>query len=221
MRVTTPLVPLLGLASALLLVACGGGGGVDDDVDLLVESVTLPSVAEFDGVVDVSGFLTFNPSACFSYTGDLEESYRPGYEGRQLYAFPLSPIPDGARIERAELQLHQRTVVGDPYGKNGVVVVDHVDYMPSPGPDSYDGQTLARAVGTLSTDEVLEVKTLDVTGCVTSCRDAAIGWAQFRLRFDSPVVLPILDHVNDYVRFTDAEGASAATRPQLVVWYQP
>lgn len=204
------------LLALLLLSACGGGGGGDSS-----QILTLESQADLDGVVDVSGFLSFDPRTSSGYTGDLEASFRPGYYGRQLFAFPLGTPADGIHVISATLRLYQGEVEGDPYGKNGVVVVDHVNYVPDPGADSYDGQTLERHIGTLSTNPFLEVKTVDVTEAVRADVAAGRTHAQFRLRFHNEIHLPIVDSVNDYVRFTDAEGRDSEPTPELVIRFNP
>jgi len=199
-----------------LLLACGGGGGGGGTTP----SLTIYSAAELDGTAYSSGNVVFSPSAAFMFTGDLEESYFPGYMGRQLYAFNVGGLPAGAGVVRAELHLNQFDVEGSPYAKLGNVVVDHVDYIPDPGPDSYDGQNLSRNIGTLSVSPATGARVLDVTTAVRDDLAAGRPWSQFRLRFYSPV-LPVIDLVNDYVRFVDGEALGGRERPSLVVEYQP
>jgi len=214
---------ILGICLLLVstLTACGGsGGGGVGVVGFDAETLVVPSHPDVDGVVDVSGFLAFRPAECFSYTGDLEASYRPGYYARQLFAFSLGGLPHGARILSAELRLYQASVEGSPYEKDGDVIVDHVNYVGDPGPETYDGQTLTRWVGTLSTDPTLEVKTLQFGDCLRADWAAGREWSQYRLRFHSDVIVPIIDHVNDYVRFTDGEGGAGGPGPVLVITSQ-
>ena len=212
------------LLALLTLTACGGGGGGGDgirrDLYFPAETAVLESDPNLDGVVDYGGYYEPRAEGWAAHTGDLEETIRPGYDSRQLYAFFLGPVPVGARVFRAELRLYQVEVEGNPYRKNGNVVVDHVDYVADPGLASYDHQDLERRIGTLSTNAFLEVKTLDVTDAVRADVEARRTWAQFRLRFWKEVHHPILDLVNDYVCFTDAEGLAGGPRPELVVTYQ-
>ena len=138
-------------------------------------------------------------------------------------AFSLQSIPSDARVLRAELRIYQAAVTGDPYGKLGNVVVDHVDYIGRAGIDSYDGQNLCPDVGVISTNAVLETKTLDVTNQVQE--DLAFGatWSQFRLRFWRPSILLLPDHENDCVYFSDAETSwprAYGEPPMLYVEYE-
>lgn len=206
---------------ALLLVlpaslACGGGGGGGG-----APSVTIYSAAALDGVAFSTGSVLFRPEESMALTGDLEESYFPGFRARQLYAFNLGTVPAGVTVTRAELHLYQSHAVGSPYDKNGDVIVDHVDYIPDPGPDSYDGQDLTRSIGTLSTSATIGRRVLDVTSAVRDDLTAGRPWSQFRLRFWSPIVLPLIDHANDYVRFVDGEAYGGYELPALVITYEP
>jgi hypothetical protein len=205
------------LGIALLLACCGGGGGGGGDEPLYTAFHAAP---EYDGVALSSGSVFFRPEEAFIFTGDLEGSYSPGYRGRQVFAFHLGTPPVGVRVLRAELRLYQAVVEGSPFEKNGDVVVDHVDYVRDPGPDTYDGQNLTRNVGTLSEGPALGLRTLDVTEAVRDDLAAGRPWSQFRTRFWQPIVLPILDHVNDYMRFTLAEGHPSGELPTLVVFYE-
>ena len=210
-RVLAGLVPAF-----LLLAACGGGGGGGDGTP----SVTLIAAPEYDGLASTTGMVSFRPETAAPTTGDLEATYGPGYETRQLFAFHLGPLPAGVRVVRAELRLWQGVVEGAPYEKNGNVIVDHVDYIPDPGPNTYDGQDLSRDIGTLSTSAALGLRTLVVTEAVRADLVAGRPWSQFRLRFWQPIVLPIIDHANDYVRFVTAEGRVAGDLPTLVIFHE-
>ena len=197
--------------------ACGGGGGDGPSTT----TVTLVADPAYDGRVS-SGFIAFSPTSAIPWTGDMGASFHPTYFSRQLYAFDLSPLPVGARIVRATLRIYQADTMGTPYVKNGDVVVDHVNYFPDPGPDSYDGQNLQRDIGTLSTSPSLGWRSLDVTGRVANDFEGGRLWSQYRLRFWAErVVAP--DDVNDCAYFSDAETSAIGVhgeQPQLVVEYE-
>ena len=206
----------LGAVSLLAAFACGGGGGPS------TTTVALYADPEMDGVVDVSGFIAFSPSRGVPTTGDYGASFRPDYFARQLYAFYLGPVPRSARIVRATLRIYQAHVVGEPYAKNGDVVVDLVDYFAEPGAESYDGQTLERDIGTLSTSPSLGWRSLDVTSQVAGNLAAGALWSQYRLRFWAFRSVPP-DDENDFVYFTDAEDSGVGWNgepPELVVEYE-
>ena len=215
----TPHPAQLALLTILVLaVACGGGGGGGDAEPL---SITVIAAPEYDGVTSSTGFIAFRPETSGGLTGDLEASFSPGFQMRQVFAFHLGGLPAGARVVRAELHLWQERAVGAPYDKNGNVIVDHVDYIPDPGPDTYDGQNLTRDIGTLSTSASIGRRSLDVTEAVRGDLTAGRPWSQFRLRFFSPIILPYIDHANDYVEFTDAEAYGGGEQPLLRVYYEP
>ena len=65
------------------------------------------------------------------------------------------------------------------------------------------------------------MKSVDVTSSVAADVAAGRAYSQYRLRFYQEVILPILDHENDFVRFIDGEGTGGSVAPRLVVRYQP
>jgi len=205
------------VAGVPALTGCGGGGGGAPETP----SLTVIAAPEYDGVTSSGGFIAFRPETSAGLTGDLEESFHPGYKMRQIFAFHVGALPAGARVVRAVLRLSQERVEGAPYDKNGDVVVDHVDYIPDPGPDTYDGQNLTRDVGTLSSSASLGRRSLDVTMAVRNDLSAGRPWSQFRLRFYTPLILPYIDHANDYVVFTDAESYGGGEKPMLQIFYEP
>jgi hypothetical protein len=206
------------VAAVPALTGCGGGGGGGGTE---VPSLTVIAAPEYDGVTSSGGFIAFRPEISSGLTGDLEDSFSPGFEMRQFFAFHLGALPAGARVVRAVLRLSQERVEGAPYDKNGNVVVDHVDYIPDPGPDTYDGQNLTRDIGTLSTSASLGRRSLVVTEAVRADLTAGRPWSQFHVRFYTPVILPYIDHVNDFVEFTDAEAYGGGEQPTLQIFYEP
>jgi hypothetical protein len=70
---------------------------------------------------------------------------------RGFLSFDLSEIPQGATIDNAELRFYQSEVNGDPYGKLGDLVLEHVNYGTSLGESAFgtpaiDSATLADRV---------------------------------------------------------------------------
>jgi hypothetical protein len=57
---------------------------------------------------------------------------------RGFMSFDLSAIPAGANVQTSELRFFQAKVGGDPYGKLGNLVLEHVDYGSSLDAAAYD-----------------------------------------------------------------------------------
>ena len=221
MRSTTYLLITTCLTAALFLSGCGGAASLLDDLaGTRSETIEVVSEPTLDGRVATSGFLSFSPSTSVAFTGDMGDTYAPTYRSRQIFAFSMAALPAGARITSATLRVHQSHSFGTPYPKLGNVVVDLVDYVGDPGPQTYDEQTLVRNIGTISTSPALGLRTLDVTGSVESVLVAGSAWSQFRLRFYTPG-FSIVDDINDYVRFADAEDSfDTHNPPTLIIEYE-
>jgi hypothetical protein len=178
---------------------------------------TIVSTASLDGWVQSDGFA--NADRGGPGTGDLDSRAAGGLGERQFYSFDLSSLPPTAQVTSAVVRLFQATVIGSPYGSLGNVVVDHLDYGTSLDGSDYNLAALLADVGTLSTDAVIQYKTLDVTARVQADRSAGRPRSQFRLRFS------IRDSnnngVDDDALFGDAELSCCLidSLPQLVVTY--
>ena len=120
-----------------------------------------------------------------------------------ILSFDITEIPEGATIEIAELNIYQRTVTGDPYGKLGNLIVDWIRGVSYEG--SLPGPGIGSNVGTLSTDADQEFKTLGIAGIVQQDLDAGRDIVQLRLRFeeDTTDIPGPTDHVNT-AAFDDA-----------------
>ena len=175
----------------------------------------LNSLAALDGSVNTLGFVAAQGGS--PATGD-SDFFMNGLSQRQLFSFDLSSLPAGARIESATLELYQSRVAGDPYGKLGNVIVDHLAYGSSLDASDYSGGTLQGAIGTLSTSPTVEYKSVDVTTAVEGDRGAGRTLAQFRLRFS--VRDSNQDRATDLAFFSDAELSNPGQPPQLTVRYR-
>jgi len=133
---------------------------------------------------------------------------------RGYVSFDLGSIPSGATITEATLRLYQKTVVGTPYSGNSVVV-DHVDYGSSLGPEDYALTPLASAIGTLTNNASIEWKDLGVTSYVKSDISASRTRSQFRIRF-----LTEATGTDAWARFESGDNyIGTGNLPQLVVKY--
>lgn len=207
------------LAVSLPLAACGAAGGMSTAGYMYA---SLPSEPTLDGRVGVGGHVDLDGDPFVAYTGDRGGDIAPSYVSRQIYAFDVSRIPSGATIVSATLRLYQAHVEGNPYVNLGDVVVDHVDYVGRVGPDTYDGQSIARNIGTLSDSATEGYKALDVTARVANDLAAGRTWSQYRLRFYTPG-FALYDDENDYANFVDGENDDwiADAPPLLEVSYLP
>jgi len=204
------------IAALLLFAACGGGGGGDGGDGLT--TLTIYADPDWDGHVTYLGFVGFSPSASFHCTGDRDATMHPGYSSRQLYAFHIGGL-EAARIVRVTLRLHQDRVQGNPYGKYGDVVIDHVEYIGATGLPTFNDQTLLRRFAVLSTSPNLGARTLNVTDQVVRNLGEAALYSQYRLRFWSEVA-GFSDDVDDFAQFAFSENPSQDKRPRLIVEYR-
>jgi hypothetical protein len=155
-----------------LLPACGGGdGGGDIVVNLL-------------GITPREGFLSSTggtATAVDPFVGDnLLDTALRGFR-----SFDITPLPAGANIVSAVLQVNRSSVLGSPYANLGNVPVDRVDQGPSLDASDFAAASLSFNIGTLSTSPALGLRQPDVTARLID--DLANGRlrSEYRLRFDS------------------------------------
>jgi hypothetical protein len=206
------------VALALGFSGCGGGGAdsggpTGPGPAPVPVTLTLSSEAARDGWAEYGDYGE-SSGAALGGTGDFIIGV---HTRRQFFSFDLGVLPAGATIQSATLRLYQVRTSGTPYATHGVVVVDHMDYGMLEGSD-FDLPPLVANAGTLSTDAVLEWKTLDVTALVQSDRAARSDRTQVRLRW-SPSENDH-DAIDDEAHFVDAEDITGSGfPPQLVLTY--
>ncbi|HSW51601.1 MAG TPA: hypothetical protein VLG93_00090 [Sulfuricaulis sp.] len=186
-----------------------------------VTPIVIGSTDALDGHVLDDGSVNTDPVGGGPKTGDLEEFLVTPLVARQFYSFELTGIPSTVSVQTATLRLYQANVEGSPYGAGnlGSLIVDHVDYGTSLASNDYGAVPLTANIGTLSSDELVAYKTLDVTSSVAS--DVLVrSRSQYRLRFSQE---NSTNADNDYVQFTDAEDSccTANKPPQLVITVRP
>jgi hypothetical protein len=103
--------------SAVIQVLAGTGGP---------GSITSTSDAELDGYRANNGTGSKNQDVLVG-NGELASGFGE-LVWRGFMSFDISGIPAGAIIDSAELRFYQAKVGGDPYGKLGSLVLEHVDY---------------------------------------------------------------------------------------------
>lgn len=197
------------LSIPLVVTGCGGGGGDSPPV-----TVTIVSTDALDGIVGSAGD--------FSLTGDVVQAgdsvTNLGYRG--FVSFDLAGIPDGATVLSATLRLVQEKVSGDPYGSMGPVLVDQVVFGSVLESGAYGRSfPINQGFATLSTDAVLEAKSVDATAPVQADLASLRTRSQFRLRF---AVESDLDAAFDLANFYSGNPVnSPAIVPTLTITYRP
>ena len=177
------------LALTFAVAACGGGGS-----DPSTDSGTNPpppvpqnleiTLEEPTGPVDNSTLGNWDNTLLGVGEFGPDNQFMNNWRG--IMTFDISGIPAGATIQSAELVAFQFQVNGDPYFNLGRMIVDHIEMGPAMDGTAYDGFTVANDVATLSTDETIGIKSVNVTALVQRDLDAATtGLTQLRLRFQN------------------------------------
>ena len=179
-------------------VGCGGSGGGGGTPALVAN---LSGIAALDGTVSTHGTVLTDGGG--PRAGDVD-SVLPGMFWRQFFTFDRSPIPVGATIVSAGLDVYQEAVAGNPYDTHGDLVLDYLDYGTSLDAADYDLAAITGGLGPISTTATLGWKTLDVTAEVRDALGAG-RHPQFRVRWSALFIA--LDGQDDFVVFGDAEGS--------------
>lgn len=145
--------------------------------------------------------------------------------GRNLYlvtrgfvSFNLVDVPENATITQATLRLYQYKVVGDPYGVGGNLQVDHLDYGDSLTNEDYSSPTILSSFATLTQNEVIEWKDLNVTSRLKDDLDNDRDESQYRIHFTTEASGGSVS--GDFSYFESAENTgSTGNSPQLVIKY--
>ena len=147
----------------------------------------------------------------------------PGGEliARGFVSFDLSEIPPGATIDVVDLEFYQAEISGDPYGKLGTLVLEHVDYGASLDEGAYD--TPAMDSATLGAQ-------VEAGQWYTVSSDVVAGWLQdditsgsrrfqIRLRFSTETDG---DGEEDWISVEPGGSILGSSRaPRLTVTYVP
>jgi hypothetical protein len=207
-------VGVLSLAGSSLLAACGGGGGDGRDPKPVRESETLAiqSLAAVDGFVKADGTVVTSDRAAIHVGDDTND-----HESRGFLRFVLSEIPEGSEILSATFQVDQSFVAGTPFATLVEVRVDLVDVGSALDATDFDGGPLAANVGTLSVDESVGPRTLEVTEEVAAALRELRKAVDFRLRF---AVATDGDGFGDLAGFNDPVRPRVAGKPILVVVFR-
>jgi hypothetical protein len=193
------------------------------DVVVAPKTVTISSTAALDGVVFSNSGGVFTSVATIR-VGNVDAT------GRGFVSFDLSSLPatvTAAKIVSVNLVMYQETfdpalTTCDPYVKlttaTDKLFVESVSFGATLN-DAAFGLTALSKIGNLSTTNVIEAKTLDVTAAVkddVTNKTARGSRSQFRLRFPTDYSAAT---ANCTVRLTSAEGTVSANTPKLVITY--
>jgi hypothetical protein len=108
------------------------------------ETVTLRSDGALDGLVINDGSSSTSQDIVAG-NGDLDETTGEQV-ARGFMSFNLSDIPSSAVVESVELRFHQKKVQGDPYGKLGSLLLEHVNYGGTLDASAFDTPALDSAM---------------------------------------------------------------------------
>jgi parallel beta-helix repeat protein len=140
------------------------------------------------------------------------------YYFRGFVSFDISSFPLWAVIDSATLRMYQYSTTGTPYTDLGDLIVDHLNYGDTLDSDDFDLAALQDDIGTLSTDDTVEWKELDVTDSFQNDFDNLRTHSQYRLRF-SPLEINN-NEVSDCVYLESADNfGTTGNIPELVIAY--
>jgi hypothetical protein len=181
--------------------------------------VTLTSEAPLDGYVATSG-LAVNTQEILVGNGNILGS-GADEAWRGFLSFDLSAIPSTAQIESIELRFFQVQVQGDPYGKLGSLILDHVDYGSRLSYPAFD--VPAMNIATLPQQTAPNVWYITTSGVVGDWlqEDLQLGRDRFqlRLRFSTE---SDGDGLEDYAAIESGDNfLGTGNLPLLVVTYGP
>ncbi len=137
---------------------------------------------------------------------------------RGFVSFNLADIPEGVTITKATLRLYQTKTVGNPYGVGGNLKVDHLTYGNSLEDADYAAAALLSSFATLTNNDSVEWKDVDVTEALKNDVSENRSRSQFRIHFE--IENTGGDVTGDFAYFEAADDSEGTgNTPQLVVNY--
>jgi hypothetical protein len=152
--------------------------------------------------------------------GELMEGFGE-LVARGFMSFDLSRLPVGAAIQDVELRFYQREIHGDPYGKLGGLVLNHIYFGSSFEPSAYDTPAFdALTLGMqASPGSWYSFSGPTMVAWAESGLAAGRSFLQLRLQFGQEVDG---DGQEDWIAIGAGNGLSRPLEsPQLIITYLP
>lgn len=202
LRRSLALLTLIG--STALLVGCGGSPKNDTPVPQQIITGAIPA---FTGsLLELTPGVSYTPSmnSGMSAGDDAANNHIKGF-----IRIDLAAVPAGATVQNAVLTITQLAPTGTPYANLLTnLTVDHVNAGAAIDGADFVGNTLALNFGTISSDPVLETKSINVGPQIALDLAAGRTTSDFRFTFPTPT-----DNVGDVdtVHFVAAGFAGEPT----------
>ena len=182
------------------------------------ETVTIRSDGQLDGYVVNDGSVNTSErivvgSAVISGTGELV--------ARGFMSFDLSAIPQGVTIQSVALRFFQEKVEGNPYGKLGSFVIEHVAYGDALTADAFHAPTLATMTPPQQPSEgaLYAIGDSLIAAWVQDDLDAGRDKFQLRLRFTAETGGGVGE---DWIAIVPGGSFVGSTNaPQIIITYIP
>ncbi|MDJ0973735.1 MAG: hypothetical protein QNJ98_04690 [Planctomycetota bacterium] len=181
----------------LLACGCGGGGG---DTPGIVEQTVAPLVA-----------VTVEDASSVRSLARLRVGKEAGATLRAVLRFEIPTPPPGARLERATLEIHQRQGTPSTYAQLGDLIVESIE--PGAAIDAGDAAIDGESVGILSVDDLVEMKSCDVTTHVRTQVGVGATYVDLRIQFEGDALsltTPL---------FTELDQGSGGGDVSRIRWY--
>lgn len=176
-----------------------------------IEEQTLNSTSALDGFRSSNG--------AGNATVDVRSGRNVNLITRGFVSFDLASLPSGITVEKATLRIYQTSIIGNPYGVGGNLLVDHLDYGDSLGDDDYNRSSLSSNIGTLSSNATVEWKELEITDRLRNDLTSGRSRSQYRLHFTTETIGG--DVTGDFAKFESGENSQGTGNlPKLVVRFR-
>ena len=176
----------------------------------IVKSKILQSSATLDG------FRSSNNGG--NLTLDIRAGRNSNLVTRGFVSFVITDIPSGSTIKEATLRLYQAKIIGSPYAAGGTLKIDHLTYGDSLDSSDYGVAALLSSFATLTNNQTIEWKDIDVTTEVKDDISNARVNSQYRIHFQTEQTGG--DVTGDFTYFESADNSEGTgNAPQLIVKY--
>jgi hypothetical protein len=190
-----------------------------DEAPAEPETVTVRSEGALDGLVINDGSSSTSQDIVAG-NGDLDETTGE-LVARGFMSFDLSDIPSSAVAESVELRFYQKRIQGDPYGKLGSLLLEHVNYGGTLGSSAFDTPALDSAMLEKETEAGAWYVITDDTIARWVEKALSGGESRFQLRLQFAQETDG-DGDEDWIAVTPGGGIlGSSNSPQLTITYLP